>query len=133
MPRPGPRRRPNRRCCASLHCKPPLPVDANGRPVVNAPHGTPATFGGTSAMKSIGQDSLNTTRTLQAGGREYRYFSLPDAYKTIGDGSRLPVSLKILLENVLRFEDGTSYRIDDARAIAEWAKTGSSEREVPFK
>ena len=39
-------------------------------------------------MKAIGQDSLKTTRTLQAGGREYRYFSLPDAYKTIGDGSR---------------------------------------------
>src|SRR5438270_779968 len=84
-------------------------------------------------MKAIGQDSLKTTRTLQAGGREYSYFSLPDAYKSIGDGSRLPVTLKILLENVLRFEDGTSYNIDDARAIAEWAKTGASDREVPFK
>src|SRR4051812_32526947 len=84
-------------------------------------------------MKAIGQDSLKTTRTLQAGGREYRYFSLPDAYKSIGDGSRLPVTLKILLENVLRFEDGTSYNIDDARALAEWVKTGRSEREVPFK
>ena len=73
-------------------------------------------------MKAIGQDSLKTTRTLKAGGREYRYFSLPDAYKSIGDGSRLPVSLKILLENVLRFEDGTSYKVDDARAIAEWVE-----------
>src|SRR3954447_11034478 len=84
-------------------------------------------------MKAIGQDSLKTTRTLKAGGREYRYFSLPDAYKTIGDASRLPVSLKILLENVLRFENGGTYKQDDARAIADWVKTGRSEREVPFK
>ncbi len=84
-------------------------------------------------MKAIGHDSLKTTRTLKAGGREYRYFSLPDAYAAIGDGSRLPVSLKILLENVLRFEDASTYKVDDARAIAEWAKSGSSAKEVPFR
>ena len=84
-------------------------------------------------MKATGHDSLQTTRTLTAGGREYRYFSLPEAYKSIGDGSRLPVSLKILLENVLRFENGASYKPDDARAITEWAQGGHSEKEVPFK
>ncbi len=84
-------------------------------------------------MKATGHDSLQTTRTLNAGGRDYRYFSLPEAYKSIGDGSRLPVSLKILLENVLRFENGASYKPDDARAITEWAETGRSEKEVPFK
>ena len=84
-------------------------------------------------MKATGHDSLQTTRTLTAGGREYRYFSLPEAYKKIGDGSRLPVSLKILLENVLRFENGGSYKPDDARAITEWAEAGRSEKEVPFK
>ena len=84
-------------------------------------------------MKAIGQDSLKTTRTLKAGGKEYRYFSLPDAYSAIGDGARLPVSLKILLENVLRFEDGSTYTQDDAKAVADWAKAGRSEREVPFR
>jgi len=84
-------------------------------------------------MKAIGQDSLKTTRSLKAGGREYHYFSLPDAYPSIGDASRLPVSLKILLENVLRFEDGQSYTQADARAIADWVKDGRSEREVPFR
>src|SRR3954466_11155076 len=85
-------------------------------------------------MKAIGEDSLKTTRTLQAGGREYRYFSLPEAAKSIGaEAARLPVTLKILLENVLRFENGSSYTVDDARAIADWVKEGRSEREVPFK
>ncbi|GAC1344728.1 MAG: aconitate hydratase AcnA [Acetobacteraceae bacterium] len=85
-------------------------------------------------MKAIGHDSLNTTRTLSAGGREYRYFSLPEAFKALGeDGSRLPVGLKILLENVLRFENGTTYTADDARALIEWARQGSSTREVPFR
>ena len=85
-------------------------------------------------MKAIGHDSLNVTRTLSAGGREYRYFSLPEAYKALGeDAGRLPVSLKILLENVLRFEDGGSYKVDDARSIAQWVKGGSSTREVPFR
>ena len=75
-------------------------------------------------MKAIGHDSLNTTRTLSAGGREYRYFSLPEAYKALGeDASRLPVSLKILLENVLRFENGSTYRVDDARAIPAMPST----------
>ncbi len=84
-------------------------------------------------MKAIGQDSLKTTRTLKAGGREYKYFSLPDCYSAIGDGSRLPVSLKILLENVLRFEDGSTYKVGDAKAVAEWVQAGRSEREVPFR
>ena len=45
----------------------------------------------------------------------------------------LPVSLKVLLENVLRFEDGKGTRVEDAKAIAEWVKTGTSAREVPFR
>jgi aconitate hydratase len=84
-------------------------------------------------MKSIGQDSLNTRRTLTAGGKSYTYFSLDAAGKTIGDVSRLPVTLKVLLENVLRFEDGKTYTVDDAKAIAGWLATASSTKEVPFK
>jgi len=76
-----------------------------------------------------GHDSLKTRQTLTAAGKTYSYFSLPIAGKVLGeDVSRLPVSLKILLENVLRFENGASYTVDDARAIAEWAKAGTSTR-----
>ncbi len=85
-------------------------------------------------MKMIGQDSLKTRRTLTAAGQEYEYFSVPEAAKALGEPTdRLPVSLKILLENVLRFENGASYTVEDARAVAEWARTGSSTREVPFR
>ena len=77
-------------------------------------------------MKSVGQDSLKTRRTLTVAGKSYTYFSLPDAAKTIGDVSRLPVSLKVLLENVLRFEDGHSYHVADAHAVADWLKAASS-------
>ena len=80
-----------------------------------------------------GQDSLNTRRTLAVQGKEFSYFSIPEAAKTIGDVGRLPVSLKILLENVLRFEDGRSYTVADAQKVADWLKTGSSTQEIPFK
>jgi aconitate hydratase len=84
-------------------------------------------------MKAIGQDTLKTRRTLTAAGKSYDYFSLPEAAKTIGDIARLPVSLKVLLENILRFEDGTSYTVDDARALAGWLPAATSAKEVPFR
>ena len=84
-------------------------------------------------MKLTGQDTLNTRASLTAGGKTYTYFSIPKAAETLGDVSRLPVSLKILLENILRFEDGTSYNVADAHAIAGWLKEASSTKEVPFR
>jgi aconitate hydratase len=84
-------------------------------------------------MKAIGQDTLKTRRTLTAGGKSYEYFSLPEAAKSIGDIARLPVSLKVLLENVLRFEDGSSYKVEDARSIAGWLEKATSAKEVPFR
>ncbi|RAI59522.1 aconitate hydratase AcnA [Roseicella frigidaeris] len=84
-------------------------------------------------MRMIGQDSLKTRRTLTVDGKTYHYFSLPEAAKSIGDISRLPFSLKVLLENVLRYEDGRSYTVDDAKAIAGWLPAGKSEKEVPFR
>jgi aconitate hydratase len=84
-------------------------------------------------MKSTGQDTLKTRHSLQAGGQTYHYFSLPEAARTIGDIDRLPVSLKVLLENVLRFEDGHTTKVDDAHAIANWLKAGTSSKEVPFR
>jgi len=85
-------------------------------------------------MKMIGQDSLRTRETLSAGGATYGYYSVPAAGRALGvDLSRLPVTLKILLENILRFEDGRSYTADDARAIAAWLEARRSDREVPFR
>ena len=84
-------------------------------------------------MKLTGQDTLKTRSTLTAAGQTYTYFSIPKAAETIGDVSRLPVSLKILLENVLRFEDGTSYTVEDAKKIAGWLTKASSTEEVPFR
>ena len=84
-------------------------------------------------MTAIGHDSLKTRRTLTAAGKSYEYFSIPEAAKTIGDVSRLPVSLKVLLENVLRFENGGTYKVADAQAISDWLVEGRSTKEVPFK
>ena len=84
-------------------------------------------------MKPVGQDTLKTRRTLTIQGKTFSYFSIPEAEKVLGDVSRLPVSLKVLLENVLRFEDGQSYTVDDAKKIAGWLKEGRSTEEVPFK
>jgi aconitate hydratase len=84
-------------------------------------------------MTSIGKDSLKTRRTLSAGTKNYEYFSLPAAAQSLGDIGRLPISLKILLESILRFEDGRAYTVADAQAIADWLKQGTSLREVPFR
>ncbi len=84
-------------------------------------------------MKSVGQDSLKTRRTLTVEGKNYDYFSIPATTAALGDASRLPVSLKVLLENVLRFEDGKSYVVADAQAVVDWLANASSTKEVPFK
>jgi aconitate hydratase len=84
-------------------------------------------------MSAPGHDSLNTRRTLTVGDRRYEIFSLSAAAKSLGEISRLPFSLKILLENMLRFEDGRSVTVDHAAAIAEWLKTRSSDTEIGFR
>src|SRR5471032_1815651 len=78
-------------------------------------------------------DSLKTRRSLKVGNRRYDYFSLKAAEKNgLGDLSRLPFSLKILLENLLRAEDGRSVRLADIKAIAAWLKTKRSDREIAY-
>ncbi|HQT64726.1 MAG: aconitate hydratase 1 [Acidocella sp. 20-57-95] len=84
-------------------------------------------------MTAIGQDTLKTLKTLTVEGKDYKYFSLAEAADALGDISQLPRTLKVLLENVLRFENGGSYTVDDAKAIVEWLKSASSTKEVPFK
>ena len=83
---------------------------------------------------AFGNDSLGTAATLDVDGHHYRYFSLP-ALAAQGWGSldRLPFSLKVLLENLLRFEDGLSVSKDDIRALVKWTETRTSDREIAFR
>jgi len=80
-----------------------------------------------------GRDSLKTKSTLKAGGKSYAIYSLKAAEREVGDLSRLPCSLKVLLENLLRFEDGRSVTTDDIRAFGDWLKTGASDREIAYR
>jgi len=66
-------------------------------------------------MSTVGHDTLKTRRSLTAAGKSYDYFSLEAAEASIGDVSRLPYSLKVLLENLLRHEDGRSVTVDDIK------------------
>ncbi len=80
-------------------------------------------------------DSLDTRRDLEVGGKTYRYYSLRAAEAAGLTGiSRLPVSLKVLLENLLRNEDGVSVRPDDFQAVAAWIDNrGSMQHEIGFR
>jgi aconitate hydratase len=80
-----------------------------------------------------GRDSLKTKKILKVGGRNYAIFSLKAAEAAIGDVSLLPCSLKVLLENLLRFEDDRSVSVDDIRAFADWMKSGQSDREIAYR
>nr|WP_114416443.1 aconitate hydratase AcnA [Marinospirillum perlucidum] len=69
---------------------------------------------------------------LQAGSTRYSYFSLPQAAEKYGDISRLPFSLKVLMENLLRNLDGKTVTEQDLQALVAWQKTGSSNQEIAF-
>jgi len=79
-------------------------------------------------------DSFRCCKPLKVGSKTYAIYSLPVAEKNGLKGiSRLPFSLKVLLENMLRNEDGRSVTKPDLQAFAQWLKTKTSEREVPFR
>lgn len=85
-------------------------------------------------MTQVGQDTLATRATLSVGGKDYAYYSLAKASAKIGDVSRLPFSMKVLLENLLRFEDGGfTVSTDDIQALADWQKDPSSSREIQYR
>ncbi|MEP4887624.1 MAG: aconitase family protein, partial [Alphaproteobacteria bacterium] len=84
-------------------------------------------------MSVTGQDSLKTRRTLNVAGQSYDYFSLEAAAEKLGDVSRLPYSLKVLLENMLRYEDGRTVSTDDVQALADWLKEQRSPREIAYR
>jgi aconitate hydratase len=85
-------------------------------------------------VTSVGNDTLNVRRSLNVDGAEYDYFSIPAAQEAgLGDVSRLPYSLKVLLENLLRFEDGRSVTVDDVKAVAAWLQSRSSTDEIAYR
>jgi aconitate hydratase len=83
---------------------------------------------------STSLDTFKARKTLKVGNRSYEYFSLKAAEKNGLEGiSRLPFSLKVLLENLLRFEDGRTVRAGDIQAMAKWLKRRKSDREIAFR
>ena len=79
-------------------------------------------------------DSFKCLRPLKIGSKTYAYFSLPAAEKNGLKGiSRLPFSLKVLLENLLRNEDGRSVTKEEIQAVAQWLKNRTSDREIAFR
>jgi aconitate hydratase len=84
---------------------------------------------------TVGHDSKKTRRNLTAGGSTIAYYSIPAAQEAgLGDFARLPASLKVVLENMLRFEDGKTVSVDDIKAFAEWgANGGKNPREIAYR
>ncbi len=84
-------------------------------------------------MARTGQDTLETRQKLSVDGKEYDYFSLAAAAEKIGDVSRLPYTLKVLLENLLRHEDGRSVKVEDIEAIQKWQENKRSSHEIAYR
>jgi len=85
-------------------------------------------------MAAAHPNSFKARKTLKIGSRSYGYFSLTAVEKQIGDLSRLPFSLRVLMENLLRHEDGTTVRKSDIEAFADWLKNGGrSVKEINFR
>ena len=83
----------------------------------------------------VGQDTAKTRKTLTSGNQKIAYYSIPAAEAAgLGDFSKLPAALKVVLENMLRFEDGKTVTVDDIKAFAEWAtKGGQNPREIAYR
>ncbi len=86
-------------------------------------------------MTAVGHDTLGTRSTLHVGGKSYAYYSLAKAAEKLGDVSRLPFSMKVLLENLLRFEDGGfTVATADAQALVDWQKNpAASQNEIQYR
>ncbi len=85
-------------------------------------------------MTTTGNDTLGTRKTLNVNGTDYAIYSLKAAADKLGDISRLPYTLKVLLENMLRFEDG-GHTVDtkDAQAVVDWQKDAKSTAEIQYR
>ncbi|MDY6858167.1 MAG: aconitase family protein, partial [Pseudomonadota bacterium] len=85
---------------------------------------------------TVGQDTSKTRRTLSVGAQSVAYYSIPAAEAAgLGDFSKLPAALKVVLENMLRFEDGGfTVSVDDIKAFSDWAaKGGKNPREIAYR
>ncbi|MCO6382267.1 aconitate hydratase AcnA [Oceanicola sp. 502str15] len=84
---------------------------------------------------TVGHDTSKTRKTLTVGSQSIDYYSIPAAEAAgLGDFSKLPAALKVVLENMLRFEDGKTVSVDDIKAFAEWAtKGGKNPREIAYR
>ncbi|MEM1350964.1 MAG: aconitate hydratase AcnA, partial [Pseudomonadota bacterium] len=84
---------------------------------------------------AVGHDTSKTRKTLSVGTQSVDYYSIPAATAAgLGDFSELPASLKVVLENLLRFEDGKTVTVDDIKAFAEWAVAGGKNpREIAYR
>ncbi|MEL6167749.1 MAG: aconitate hydratase AcnA [Pseudomonadota bacterium] len=84
---------------------------------------------------TVGQDTAKTRKTLSAGGASVAYYSIPAAEAAgLGDFSKLPAALKVVLENMLRFEDGKTVSTDDIKAFSDWATMGGKNpREIAYR
>ncbi|MGB8839446.1 MAG: aconitate hydratase AcnA [Aliidongia sp.] len=86
-------------------------------------------------MKYAGHDTLKTRRTLTVEGKPYVYYSLPAAAEAagLGDIAQLPFSLRVLLENLVRLENGRTVTVKDIKAVGAWLETRTSEAEIAFR
>lgn len=84
---------------------------------------------------TVGQDSNKTRQTMTVGGNTVSYYSIAAAEKAgLGDFSKLPIALKVVLENMLRFEDGNTVTTDDIKAFSDWAaQGGKTQREIAYR
>ncbi len=83
----------------------------------------------------VGTDTANTRRELSVGNAKVAYYSIEAAEAAgLGDFSKLPAALKVVLENMLRFEDGKTVSMDDIKAFSEWATNGGKNpREIAYR
>ncbi|WP_461521267.1 aconitate hydratase AcnA [Porticoccus sp.] len=85
------------------------------------------------SISGLNKDSLNTLSSFEAGGKTYHYYSLPKAAEMLGDLNRLPFSLKVLTENLLRNEDGSTVERKHIEAMVQWLKDRKSDTEIQFR
>ena len=84
---------------------------------------------------TVGKDTSQTRKMLTGGGATIAYYSIAAAEAAgLGDFSRVPAALRVVLENMLRFEDGKTVTVDDIRAFSDWASNGGKNpREIAYR
>lgn len=84
-------------------------------------------------MTDSSSSTLDAKSVLNVAGTDYTFYSLPQAADQLGDIQRLPKSLKVLLENLLRHQDGDTVTREDLQAIVDWQKDGHADREIAYR